>query len=137
MSVSISKMLSANDTGETGGHQAGIHVPKERRLLAFFPSLDPSILNPRCHLFFEEKNGQRWEFAFIYYNNRFFGGTRNEYRLTRMTKYMVKYDLKTGDKIVLDRLAEDQYRVRYERKDQPERKDGVLKLGAGWRIIDI
>jgi len=31
------KLLSANDTGETGGHQAGILVPKsDAELLAFF-----------------------------------------------------------------------------------------------------
>ena len=29
----ISKELSANDVGETGGHQAGILVPKERKIL--------------------------------------------------------------------------------------------------------
>ena len=28
----IAKVLSANDTGETGGHQAGILVPREERL---------------------------------------------------------------------------------------------------------
>ncbi len=41
----ITKVLSANDTGETGGHQAGMLVPKEGRILAFFPSLDPSEKN--------------------------------------------------------------------------------------------
>ena len=40
---SITKVLSANDTGETGGHQAGILVPKEERLLSFFPALKRSI----------------------------------------------------------------------------------------------
>ena len=33
----IEKTLSKNDTGETGGHQAGILVPKEPDILGFFP----------------------------------------------------------------------------------------------------
>ena len=74
----ISKVLSANDTGETGGHQAGILIPKTSRVVAFFPRLDPSEYNPRCHLFFEDAAAERWEFAFIYYNNSLHGrGTRN------------------------------------------------------------
>ncbi|TPN68808.1 hypothetical protein FJ980_32960, partial [Mesorhizobium sp. B1-1-5] len=40
---SIAKALSANDTGDTGGHQAGILVPKEEGILAFFPELDRSL----------------------------------------------------------------------------------------------
>ena len=84
----ITKTLSANDVGETGGHQAGILVPKEREILSFFPSLNPRDKNPRVTLVFREPDGiTRWDFNFIYYNNRFFGGTRNEYRLTCMTKY--------------------------------------------------
>ena len=32
----VEKILSRNDTGETGGHQAGIHVPKKKEILSFF-----------------------------------------------------------------------------------------------------
>ncbi len=89
MSRKISKKLSANDVGTTGAHQAGILVPKEKAILSFFPSLDPSVKNPRMTLVVRElKDGTRWEFNFIYYNNRLFGGTRNEYRLTCMTQYL-------------------------------------------------
>ena len=84
----IRKTLSANDAGETGGHQAGILIPRDRRILTFFPQLNTSELNPRTHITFEDAAGTPWEFAFIYYNNRRFGGTRNEYRLTRMTRYI-------------------------------------------------
>ena len=35
---SISKILSANDIGATGGHQAGILIPKDPRILGFFPT---------------------------------------------------------------------------------------------------
>ena len=97
----IVKVLSANDTGETGGHQAGILVPKDPMLLSFFPKLDAGIYNPRVHLRFVDDGGTFWEFAFIYYNNALFDGTRNEYRLTRMTKYIRQAGLAVGDEVIL------------------------------------
>lgn len=39
----IRKTLSANDVGATGAHQAGILIPKNPKILAFFPSLDKSV----------------------------------------------------------------------------------------------
>lgn len=132
----IAKVLSANDTGETGGHQAGILVPREERLLSFFPRLDPTQYNPRCHLKFVDDSGTFWEFAYIYYNNAFFDGTRNEYRLTRMTKYIRQANLVAGDEIILVR-DEDRYRVTHKRKQQTEQAKDVLKLGTGWRVIEI
>ncbi|KAA0968187.1 hypothetical protein FPY71_17845 [Aureimonas fodinaquatilis] len=133
----IAKVLSANDTGETGGHQAGILVPREERLLSFFPRLDPVQYNPRCHLNFVDDGGTFREFAFIYYNNKFFDGTRNEYRLTRMTKYIRQANLVPGDEIILVRDDDDRYRITHKRKQQAERAKGVLKLGTGWRVIEI
>jgi hypothetical protein len=132
----IAKILTANDIGETGGHQAGIHVPKERGILAFFPTLDATRHNPRCHLRFLDDGGTFWEFAFIYYNNALFGGTRNEYRLTRMTRYLREAALAAGDEIVLSKEG-DRYRVTYRRNRQADLNKGVLKLGAGWRVIQI
>ncbi len=137
MTTRIAKLLSANDTGETGGHQAGILIPKERSILSFFPSLDRSTLNPRCHLRFLDDAGTFWEFAFIYYNNSYFGGTRNEYRLTRMTKFMNQARLVQGDELVLSRDG-SRYRVTYNRRlETLNREGGVLKLGSAWRVIKI
>lgn len=133
----IAKELSPNDTGETGGHQAGILVPKDQRILSFFPSLDDTELNPRSHLVFHEPGGTRWEFAFIYYNNSRFSGTRNEYRLTRMTAYIRQHGLRAGDKVILTRDPESMKRqIEYQRGASLERsKGGVLKLGSGWREV--
>jgi hypothetical protein len=134
----ISKLLSANDTGDTGGHQAGILVPKEREILSFFPQLDARQQNPRCLLNFMDESGRFWEFAFIYYNNRFFGGTRNEFRLTRMTKYIREASLVPGDEVILSRDDRDRYLVGYRRQAQPARTaSGALKLGTGWRIVQL
>jgi hypothetical protein len=137
MQRQIAKLLSANDTGETGGHQAGALIPRDSKLLSFFPYLNPETLNPRCHIRFLDDDGIFWEFAFIYYNNAFFGGTRNEYRLTRMTKFIRQAGLAQGDELL---LAQDdgRYRLSYRRKkDSPALKNGVLKLGTGWRLISI
>jgi len=46
--TAVEKILSANDSGETGGHQAGILVPKTGGVLEFFPSLKPRLKNPRA-----------------------------------------------------------------------------------------
>ena len=35
--MAISKNLSANDTGETGGNRAGMLIPKTGEILTFFP----------------------------------------------------------------------------------------------------
>lgn len=134
----ITKILSANDTGETGGHQAGILVPKSHEILSFFPPVDANTLNPRHHLVFHEDSGERWEFAFIYYNNRFFGGTRNEFRLTRMTTYIRRHSLKPGDVVTLSRLASGRRIVSFGRAKSVARStDGVLKLGSNWKVINF
>lgn len=135
---SITKILSANDIGETGGHQAGILVPRERRLLSFFPSLNEQEYNPRAHLQFVDSSGVEWEFAFIYYNNKLFGGTRNEYRLTRMTRFIREASLVTGDEVILSRSDDGEYGVTFKRKSEAVWDDrGVLKLGSGWKIVDM
>lgn len=136
MSDRIAKTLSANDTGENGTHQAGILVPRKEDVLSFFPKLDPQQYNPRVHLRFIADDGTFWEFAFIYYNNRFFDGTRNEYRLTHMTKYIRQAGLAAGDEIILTR-NDDRYNISYQRKRPAERTAGLLKLGTGWRVVQI
>jgi Restriction endonuclease EcoRII, N-terminal len=135
----ITKTLSANDVGETGGHQAGILVPKEREILSFFPSLNPREKNPRVTLAFREPDGiTRWDFNFIYYNNRFFGGTRNEYRLTCMTKYLRARNAAVGDLVVMSKDEEGRLRVELKRSNIPEiTEDDVLVLSGGWKVIRI
>lgn len=136
---SISKTLSANDTGETGAHQAGLLVPKQPPdILEFFPPLDRSELNPRHHLTFYDEKDERWNFAFIYYNNKFFGGTRNEFRLTCMTPFLRESGLKAGDEIILERSDEGRYLIKYRRaKDSGRGPDGILRLGSNWRVVEI
>lgn len=67
----ISKILSGNDVGLTGGHQAGMLVPKRSEVLRFFPRLDPAQRNPRCRVeVYSDDLSDRWNFNFIHYNNK-------------------------------------------------------------------
>lgn len=134
----LSKILSANDTGETGGHQAGILIPKNRRILDFFPRLNKFEKNPRFHIKFYDEKNQEWVFAFIYYNNKLFGGTRNEYRLTRMSKFVRTNNLKEGDEIIFYLDPQSNRRIGYiYGKDVQFDSDGVLRIGSSWKIINV
>jgi hypothetical protein len=133
--TAITKEMSRNDSGETGGHQAGILIPKDDCILAFFPELNPREKNPRHHIVFLDPVGERWTFAFIYYNNRFFGGTRNEYRLTCMTPFIRSHNLKAGDRLTLHRVGHA-YRITYRRVGEQE-ASGILKLGTTWKVVPI
>jgi hypothetical protein len=132
---SISKILSANDIGGTGAHQAGMHIPKVEAILSFFPSLNPKEKNPRHVLNFYDESNIKWELAFIYYNNKFFGGTRNEFRLTRMTKFFKSSNLKEGDELILLQTTEGQYKLKF--KKQSALNNGKLKLSTDWKIINL
>lgn len=134
----ITKTLSRNDTGETGGHQAGILIPKREEILSFFPELNKDEKNPRYLITFVDSFGERWSFSFIYYNNSFFGGTRNEYRLTGMTRFMKAYNLKAGDELTLKRDGDGFYTISYSRnKVTSAFVDGKLKLGNSWKVVKI
>jgi hypothetical protein len=132
---SISKVLSSNDIGLTGGHQAGILVPKQEDILSFFPKLDNLQKNPRYLLTFIDDCNQRWEFSFIYYNNVFFGGTRNEYRLTRMTKYIRENNLKIGDQLILINGTDGIKRISFSRNGK--QVSGKLRLSSEWKVIQL
>ena len=146
--VAITKVLSMNDTGETGGHQAGILVPKGGEILKFFPDLGNKEKNPRVVMYFLDDSGKTWKLNFIYYNNKFFDskGTRNEYRLTGMTAFFRENDLHAGDSITLKHLADGTDHISYGRFIMPtikkmETDDGQTKKrlvigGTDWKVID-
>ena len=77
------KRLSANDTLASKAHQAGPYVPRDF-LFSVFPELRRQrAKNP--DVWFElyvDSHGQHRNARAIWYNNKFFGGTRNEARLT-------------------------------------------------------
>lgn len=134
--MSISKVLSANDTGETGGHQAGMLIPKTGEILHFFPRLGKETKNPRAKIRFIDSSNEEWDFMFIYYNNKFFNGTRNEFRLTGMTAFIRQYNLKAGDKIILSREIDGRRLIKHERAKTDE-SINVLKLGSSWKVVKL
>ena len=145
--AAITKVLSMNDTGETGGHQAGILVPKGGDVLRFFPDLGNEEKNPRTSMYFRDESGKTWKLNFIYYNNRFFDekGTRNEYRLTGMTAFFKQNSLKAGDSITLMHLPDGTDEIRYKRNSSPNIKvtmteNGQVKkrlvLSTDWKVIE-
>lgn len=141
----ISKLLSNNDTGANGTHQAGILVPKDIEILSFFPLLDEKTKNPRARLAFIDELGQTWFFSFIYYNNKFFGGTRNEYRLTGMTRFMREIDAHPGDTLLFSRDELDQYSIALRREseapaittDQAGATHVRLTALSSWKVVSI
>ena len=136
MSQIVCKTLSRNDLGYTGGHQAGILVPKEIIKLNFFPFLDPNEYNPRCDISFYFR-GDAISFTFIYYNNRLHGnGTRNEYRLTGMTKFFRENSCEPGDILKFSKDMNG-YKIDIEKQDitadeYQKALDRPIVIRAGW-----
>lgn len=98
------KELTPNDTGETGAHQAGIHIPKSQTdLLSLLPPLDASTKNPDAWLEMKDDAGDVWRFRYIHYNNRLHdvGGTRDEFRITHMTGFFRSLGATAGDTLIL------------------------------------
>jgi hypothetical protein len=77
------KRLSGNDTLANGTHQAGPYVPKSV-LFQVFPSLhNPEKENPDFWFRISiDSHGDERQARAIWYNNKLFGGTRNETRMT-------------------------------------------------------
>jgi hypothetical protein len=136
----FTKRLTANDTGESGAHQAGIHVPKgEKELIAFLPHLDTSIKNPDTWLSCIDPDGREWAFRYIFYNNKLHdpGGTRDEYRITHMTKFFRVFGALEGDSFrISGKEGTSEYQIRVERADaqDPLLVEGKIKL-TGWRRV--
>ncbi|GAA6164010.1 hypothetical protein NBRC116590_17140 [Pelagimonas sp. KU-00592-HH] len=136
------KTLSANDVGSTGGHQAGIHIPKgEKELLKILPSLEPGIKNPDAWLECVDDEGQRLRFRFVYYNNKHHdeGGTRDEYRVTHMTSWFRDVGAREGDEFEITKTEDSSvYSIRIQQKaiqEPDEGQEGVRIRLNSWRRV--
>ena len=136
------KTLTANDTGETGGHQAGMHIPKsQKELIEFLPRLNPDIKNPDLWLYCIDEDDNEWQFRYIHYNNRLHdpSGTRNEYRITHMTQFFRAIGASSGDIFRISGVAgQNTYKVAIEKSvgasETPAGGATRIKL-RGWRRI--
>lgn len=110
---SVEKVLSENDLGLTKSHQAGFLIPKYLIKQGMFETLTSQELNPRIRLKMTEKEiDQHWYFSYIYYNNKHFGGSRSEYRLTGLASFLREHSLRPGDAIVFTRVDQYDYEIR-------------------------
>lgn len=75
--LSFCKFLSANDTGLTGGHQAGIYISKPAVPILFEKRFEKGD-NQEKWVKISWQDGRTTDTRFIYYGK----GTRNEYRIT-------------------------------------------------------
>lgn len=103
--IGFCKFLSANDTGKTGGHQAGIYIPKSSVKILFS---EPGQ---------KGENKDKWvkvkwqddfvtDTRFIYYGK----GTRNEYRITNFGRDFPFLSIEyTGALFVFVKTDEENY----------------------------
>jgi len=138
MTETHGKTLTANDTGETGGHQGGICIPRgNKSLIAFFPSLNAAASNPDAWIVCTDPDGEAWRMRYVYYNGKLLGSsTRNEFRLTCMTKFFRKWDARSGDEV---RFTSTDQRWQYEieivkTEDRASDAPEVIVL-TGWRQV--
>lgn len=99
------KFLSANDTGVTGAHQAGIYITKSAVSILFnTPGVKGNNLDRLVKIKWQDDFIT--DSRFIYYGS----GTRNEYRITRFDRgFPFLKPEHTGDLFVFIKLSEDDY----------------------------
>lgn len=102
---SYCKFLTANDTGVTGSHQAGIHIGKPAWPILFDePGVKGSNRDRTVQIFWQD--GTETQSRFIYYGQ----GTRNEYRITTFGRgFPYLQPDYTGSLFVLIQFATDVY----------------------------
>lgn len=130
-------MLTPNDLGMTGSHQAGLHIPKDPRVISFFPALDENAENPDCRLeMSSEELGATVSLRFVHYNSRLRGsGTRNEYRLTGTTRLFRDLHAVPGDEVEFDMGTNGNSSVRLLRASALKTKSNETReLSGNWII---
>ncbi len=101
--ISFSKFIKPNDTGSTGGHQAGFHMHKNSWPL-FFETPGEKGANKDKYVTIRWHDDFETESRFIYYGV----GTRDEYRLTRFGRgFPFLTDDNVGDLLVLVKKSPD------------------------------
>ena len=135
--MKLIKVLTKNDLGQTGSHQAGFHVPKS--LIGYLPALDEATLNPDCWLVVTCENAGNASWRYVHYNNKIVsGGTRDEYRVTHTTSALRLMRAEPGDELILEFAANGDavwsaWVVRLRSKEQDGTRSSVLRLDrSGW-----
>ena len=133
--MELIKILSSNDVGSTGAHQAGVVIPIKIALGDFFPALDSDSVNPRLQLDgIDESTGKSFRMNYIYYNGKLHGSsTRNEFRLTGITGLLKNSGAQEGDRLVITRFGDLRFRLRVEQATAPLAEgEIVVVLSKDW-----
>jgi|GEM_PF-425347 len=126
------KRLSENDTSSSSSHQAGFLIPKLFVKDGLFERLSDTELNPRRKLKFTDLSDNSVVFFnYIFYNNRLFEGTRLEYRLTGLTRWIKSHGLKAGDSIEFQRIDKYEYTIKVIK---PQRRPVSLSEES-WTVL--
>lgn len=103
--ISLTKYITANDVGATGGHQSGFHIHKSAWSL-FFDTEGTKGENKDKFITIKWQNDFETDSRFIYYGV----GTRNEYRLTRFGRgFPFLQDENIGDLLIISKISDDYY----------------------------
>lgn len=121
--VAFSKFITPNDTGATGGHQAGYHIHKNAWKL-FFDKEGVKGSNKDVFITIKWQDDFETNSRFIYYGT----GTRNEYRLTRFKRgFPFLNDGNIGDLLVICKTAKEYYNA-YILKTEEEIEEFFVAL---------
>lgn len=103
--LTFCKFLSANDTGQTGGHQAGIYISKPAIPILFSePGVKGSNKDRWVNVRWQD--GSETKTRFIYYGQ----GTRNEYRITNFSRGFPYLEPEyTGSLFIFIKISEEFY----------------------------
>jgi hypothetical protein len=137
MQAKVQKLISANDIGLTGSHQAGIHIPKT--LTWFFPVLDEHTLNPDYWLTITTGYGDSHLSLYIHYNNKIVTekGTRDEFRITRIVPALRSAGASAGSVVEFARQSMDEYTLDVVQTDNRKSEDDpiVIDISKPWKVI--
>jgi hypothetical protein len=133
------KTLSRNDTGETGGHQSGISIPKDVARSSIFPQMSTQFLNPRREIVFVDEGGRDWTLQYIYYNDKYHGKPagkcHDEFRLTCTNAYLREHNIKSGDQIWFAITEDGERHIGFLRAGQSP--ENTYKEEDGFVILKI
>lgn len=105
--IVYTKFITPNDTGATGGHQAGYHINKKSWNL-FFDTPGIKGENKDKYIAIKWQDDFETTSRFIYYGT----GTRNEYRLTRFGRgFPFLNENNVGDLLILCKITNDNYKA--------------------------
>mgnify|MGYP001257194512 CR=1 FL=1 len=129
--------LTDNDTGATGSHVAGIYIPKDPRVMAILPKLDRKERNPDFwfDVYFPQLN-RAFNLRYIYYNNRFWGGSRNEYRITHIREALGLLSAKAGDYLIISKALDLSMELHpAESMEENENYSREIEVNKRWSVV--